>query len=101
MKHINWVSIPKEKRELDQLVACQAKTDNGIILATLFYSKMIEGWMMQSNYCSNLLNAKTETEAKLEVLGNLEFIIEKEIKGRKELLCQIKAAKNILTNDRR
>lgn len=56
---------------------------------------------MQSNYCSNLLNAKTETEAKLEVLGNLEFIIEKEIKGRKELLCQIKAAKNILTNDGR
>lgn len=31
MKHINWVSIPKEKRELDQMVAYQAKTDNGII----------------------------------------------------------------------
>lgn len=56
---------------------------------------------MQSNYCSNLLNAKTETEAKLEMLGDLEFMIENEIKGRKELLCQIKAAKNILTDDRR
>ena len=100
MKHINWVSIPKEKRELDQMVAYQAKTDNGIILATLFYSKTIEGWMMQSNYCSNLLNAKTETEAKLEMLGNLEFMIENEIKGRKELLRQIEATKNILTNDR-
>ena len=101
MKHINWVPIPKEKRELDQMIAYQAKTDNGIILATLFYSKIIEGWMMQSDYCSDLLNAKTETEAKLEMLGNLEFIIEKEIKGRKELLCQIKASKNILTNDGR
>ena len=100
MKHINWVSIPKEKRELDQMVAYQAKTDNGIILATLFYSKTIEGWMMQSNYCSNLLNAKTETDAKIEVLDNLEFMIEEKIKGRKELLRQIEAARNILTNDR-
>lgn len=56
--------------------------------------------MMQSNYCSHLLNAKTETEAKLEMLGNLEFMIENEIKGRKELLRQIEAARNILTNDR-
>lgn len=101
MKHIKWISIPKEKRELDQMIAYQAKTDNGIILGTLFYSKIIEGWMMQSNYCSNLLNAKTETEAKLEMLGNLKFVIETEIKGRKELLCQIEAAKNILTDDGR
>lgn len=57
--------------------------------------------MMQSNYCSNLLNAKTETEAKLEILDNLEFMIENEIKGCKELLCQIEAAKNILTDDGR
>ncbi len=57
--------------------------------------------MMQSNYCSNLLNAKTKTEAKLEMLGDLEFMIENEIKGRKELLCQIEAAKNILTDDGR
>ena len=53
--------------------------------------------MMQSNYCSDLLNAKTETDAKIEVLDNLEFMIEGEIKGRKELLHQIEAARNILT----
>lgn len=101
MKHINWVSIPKEKRELDQITACQVKTDNGIVLATLFYSKIMEGWMMQSNYRNDLLNAKTETDAKIEVLDNLGFIIENEIKSRKELLRQIETAKNILTNDRR
>ena len=55
---------------------------------------------MQSNYCSNLLNAKTETEAKLEMLGNLEFMIENEIKGRKELLCQIEAAKKYINRRR-
>lgn len=60
MKHINWVSIPKEKRKLDQMVAYQAKTDNGIILATLFYSKTIEGWMMQSNDRLNIRNMRTK-----------------------------------------